>query len=141
MALANRSGLELAASKSVYILGILTTSSNPAAFLHRPLYLSSHVGHALSSLLRLYGLCSQYGGIRSGDMRDLIVCTLLLQVPGSAPYLKGIFAFNYSALASLGLSASALSGMKYALPKLIRGKLQNKLLCCTLVGLLLGRIA
>jgi hypothetical protein len=47
---------------------------------------------------------------------------LLLQVPGSAPYLSGIFAFNYSALASLGLSASALSGMKYALPKLIRGK-------------------
>jgi len=45
----------------------------------------------------------------------------LEKVPGSAPYLKGIFAFNYSALASLGLSASALSGMKYALPKLIRG--------------------
>jgi len=32
--------------------------------------------------------------------------------------LRGLFAFNYSALASLGLSASALSGMKFALPKL-----------------------
>ena len=31
--------------------------------------------------------------------------------PGSAPFLKGVFAYNYSALASLGLSASALSGL------------------------------
>lgn len=30
--------------------------------------------------------------------------------PGSAPYLAGLYAFNYSALASQGLSASALSG-------------------------------
>ena len=36
-----------------------------------------------------------------------------------AARLHGLFAFNYSALASLGLSASALSGMKYALPKLV----------------------
>jgi len=35
--------------------------------------------------------------------------------------LYGLFAFNYSALASLGLSASALSGLKYAAPKLIAG--------------------
>jgi hypothetical protein len=33
--------------------------------------------------------------------------------------LYGLFAFNYSALASLGLSAAALSGMKFALPKLV----------------------
>jgi hypothetical protein len=35
-----------------------------------------------------------------------------------APLLHGLFAFNYSALISQGLSASALSGLKYALPKL-----------------------
>lgn len=33
---------------------------------------------------------------------------------GAAPYLAGLFAFNYSALASLGLSASALSGQSVA---------------------------
>ncbi|NHN32486.1 FAD/NAD(P)-binding protein [Paenibacillus agricola] len=33
--------------------------------------------------------------------------------------LHGLFAFNYSALISCGLSASALSGMKYAIPKLV----------------------
>lgn len=38
-----------------------------------------------------------------------------------ADRLHGLFAFNYSALASHGLSASALSGMKFALPKLIQG--------------------
>ena len=38
-----------------------------------------------------------------------------------APRLHGLFAFNYSALISLGLSASALSGMKNALPRLVRG--------------------
>lgn len=32
--------------------------------------------------------------------------------------LHGVFAFNYSALINFGLSASALSGLKYALPKL-----------------------
>ncbi len=32
--------------------------------------------------------------------------------------LSGIYAFNYSALITHGLSASALSGLKYALPKL-----------------------
>ena len=35
--------------------------------------------------------------------------------------LHGLFAFNYSALISLGLSASALSGLQTALPRLIRG--------------------
>jgi len=35
--------------------------------------------------------------------------------------VRGLFAFNYSALASLGLSASALSGMKAALPRLVNG--------------------
>jgi cation diffusion facilitator CzcD-associated flavoprotein CzcO len=36
-----------------------------------------------------------------------------------AERLYGLFAFNYSALASLGLSAAALSGMKFALPRLV----------------------
>jgi hypothetical protein len=35
--------------------------------------------------------------------------------------LHGLFAFNYSALISLGLSASALSGLQTALPRLVRG--------------------
>lgn len=39
--------------------------------------------------------------------------------PEGAARLYGLFAFNYSALASLGLSAAALSGMKFALPKLV----------------------
>jgi OHCU decarboxylase len=41
------------------------------------------------------------------------------RTPEGAARLHGLFAFNYSALASLGLSASALSGMKFALPKLV----------------------
>jgi cation diffusion facilitator CzcD-associated flavoprotein CzcO len=41
--------------------------------------------------------------------------------PQGQAQLHGLFAFNYSALASLGLSASALSGMKFALPRLING--------------------
>ena len=35
--------------------------------------------------------------------------------------LHGLFLFNYAALASLGLSASALSGLRYALPRLVEG--------------------
>ncbi len=35
--------------------------------------------------------------------------------------VHGLFAFNYSGLVSLGLSASALSGLKYALPRLVEG--------------------
>jgi cation diffusion facilitator CzcD-associated flavoprotein CzcO len=38
-----------------------------------------------------------------------------------APVLHGLFAFNYSALISLGLSASALSGLQTALPRLVSG--------------------
>jgi len=43
------------------------------------------------------------------------------RVPEDAPFVHGVFAFNYSALLSLGLSASALTGLPYALPKLVRG--------------------
>lgn len=35
--------------------------------------------------------------------------------------LRGIFAFNYSALVSCGISASALSGIRFAIPKLVKG--------------------
>ena len=41
--------------------------------------------------------------------------------PEDAELLHGLFAFNYSALISLGLSAAALSGLKHALPRLIAG--------------------
>lgn len=40
---------------------------------------------------------------------------------GDGAALHGLFAFNYSALVSLGLSASALSGLHNALPRLIKG--------------------
>ena len=39
----------------------------------------------------------------------------------AADRLHGLFAFNYSGLISLGLSASALSGLKQALPRLVGG--------------------
>ncbi len=45
----------------------------------------------------------------------------LARDPADAPLLHGLFAFNYSALISLGLSASALSGLKHALPRLVAG--------------------
>jgi cation diffusion facilitator CzcD-associated flavoprotein CzcO len=41
--------------------------------------------------------------------------------PDLADQVYGLFAFNYSALLSLGLSASALSGLQQALPKLASG--------------------
>lgn len=41
--------------------------------------------------------------------------------PAAAAALHGLFAFNYAALISLGLSASALSGLQRALPRLVRG--------------------
>lgn len=43
------------------------------------------------------------------------------KTPEADAKVHGMFAFNYSALASLGLSASALSGMKAALPRLVEG--------------------
>ena len=39
--------------------------------------------------------------------------------PEAAARLYGLFCFNYSALASHGLSAAALSGMRFALPRLV----------------------
>lgn len=66
--------------------------------------------------------CSRGSAIER-DVTSLLLLPLLLQVPGTAPWLCGLFAYNYSALPSLGLSGSALSGMKAAMPKLISGAL------------------
>jgi hypothetical protein len=41
--------------------------------------------------------------------------------PEAEPVVGGIFPFNYSALINFGISASALSGLKQALPKLVKG--------------------
>ena len=46
---------------------------------------------------------------------------LLAREEDDATLLHGLFAFNYSALISLGLSAAALSGLRTALPRLVRG--------------------
>lgn len=46
---------------------------------------------------------------------------LLPKAPQFAAPLHGLFAFNYSGLINHGLSAAALSGLKYALPRLARG--------------------
>jgi cation diffusion facilitator CzcD-associated flavoprotein CzcO len=46
---------------------------------------------------------------------------LLPRDPADAPKLHGLFAFNYAALVSLGLSASALSGLRTALPRVVKG--------------------
>jgi len=46
---------------------------------------------------------------------------LLPREAEAAGRLHGLFAFNYSALVSLGLSAAALSGLKFAAPKLVAG--------------------
>ncbi|WP_028592836.1 flavin-containing monooxygenase [Paenibacillus massiliensis] len=41
------------------------------------------------------------------------------RTPEGEDRLHGLFSFNYSALISCGLSASALSGMRFAIPKLV----------------------
>jgi FAD-dependent urate hydroxylase len=46
---------------------------------------------------------------------------LLPRAPADADTVHGLFAFNYSALISLGLSAAALSGLQKALPRLVSG--------------------
>ncbi|MFW7354696.1 MAG: FAD-dependent oxidoreductase [Brucella sp.] len=43
------------------------------------------------------------------------------KIPGSAPYISRLFNFTYSALVSMGLSASAISGFKYSVPRIVRG--------------------
>jgi cation diffusion facilitator CzcD-associated flavoprotein CzcO len=43
------------------------------------------------------------------------------KTPEAVDRLHGLFVFNYSALVSLGLSAAALSGLKFAAPKVAAG--------------------
>jgi hypothetical protein len=45
----------------------------------------------------------------------------LEKTPGAAPVLGRIHNFTYGATLSMGLSAASISGMKYGLPRLIRG--------------------
>lgn len=46
---------------------------------------------------------------------------LLPRAPEDEAMLHGLFAFNYSGLINFGLAASALSGLKHALPRLVCG--------------------
>jgi cation diffusion facilitator CzcD-associated flavoprotein CzcO len=43
------------------------------------------------------------------------------KVAGSAPYLAKIRNFTYGTIASMGLSGSAISGLKYSVPRLVHG--------------------
>lgn len=43
------------------------------------------------------------------------------KTPGAAPYLARLRNFTYGAMVSMGLSGSAISGLKYAVPRLVHG--------------------
>lgn len=43
------------------------------------------------------------------------------RTPAARRLLHGLFVFNYSALVSLGLSAASLSGLRFAIPRLVAG--------------------
>jgi cation diffusion facilitator CzcD-associated flavoprotein CzcO len=43
------------------------------------------------------------------------------KVPGSAPFLNRIYAFNFSAILSMGPHSTSISGHKYSVPRIIRG--------------------
>jgi FAD-dependent urate hydroxylase len=43
------------------------------------------------------------------------------KLPGTAPYLGRIRNFTYGAMVSMGLSGAAISGLKYAVPRLVQG--------------------
>lgn len=45
----------------------------------------------------------------------------LERVPGQAPYLSSVFAFNYGALLSHGFGAAGLTGFRYTVPRLVAG--------------------
>jgi cation diffusion facilitator CzcD-associated flavoprotein CzcO len=46
---------------------------------------------------------------------------LLEREPGAAPFLKHIYAFNFSAIISMGPHSTSISGHKYSIPRVIRG--------------------
>ncbi len=43
------------------------------------------------------------------------------KTPGCAPYLPSLFNYTYGCLLSLGLGGASISGMKYSVPKVVRG--------------------
>ena len=43
------------------------------------------------------------------------------RVPGSAPELRFLFNYTFGSLASLGFGGANISGMKYSIPRLVRG--------------------
>ena len=45
--------------------------------------------------------------------------------PGTAPYLGQLHNFTYGAMPSLGLTGAAIPGLKYGLPRLIRGLVRD----------------
>ena len=45
----------------------------------------------------------------------------LEKLPGAAPWLSRIFAFNFSAMASMGPVSTGISGHRYAIPRVVRG--------------------
>ena len=47
------------------------------------------------------------------------------RVPGSAPFLRNIHNFTFGALASLGLTGGAVTGMRYGVPRLIDGLVRD----------------
>lgn len=45
----------------------------------------------------------------------------LEKLPGAAPWLGHIYAFNFSAMASMGPVAAGISGHRYSVPRVVRG--------------------
>ncbi len=43
------------------------------------------------------------------------------RVPGSAPHLGSIYAFNFAAIVSMGPHSTSASGHKYSIPRIVRG--------------------
>ena len=60
-------------------------------------------------------------GFLNLTITDGYLLDFLEKRPGEAPYLARIFNFNFSAFASMGLSGSAISGLKYSLGRLVHG--------------------
>jgi hypothetical protein len=60
---------------------------------------------------------------RTIDIHPYLAADFAFQgrTPEASARLQGLYAFNYSALISQGLSAAALSGLRYALPRLVEG--------------------
>jgi FAD-dependent urate hydroxylase len=45
----------------------------------------------------------------------------LEKLPGAALWLSRIYAFNFSAMASMGPVSTGISGHRYAIPRIVRG--------------------